>query len=265
MSRAIIDGHRDGIVTSTSVLPIGPAYDETVTWLGDVPGLGLGAHLALVGEDPPLLSAAEIPTLVGPTGHLDLSWRQFLPRAGAGRVDADDIRRELGAQMQRLTDSGLVLDHLDTHQNLHLWPAVRRVVMELGELHGVRAIRVTRSAARSPVSVVVNRLARQLERACDHAGWRYPSASTGLDEAGHLDEPAMVQSVFRLSATGGTSAELATHPGEQGDPDRGRYEWDYQWDDELAALRSSGVRAAIAEQGFRLGTFAELGAPVASA
>jgi len=211
-----------------------------------------------VGEDPPLLSAAEIPSLVGPDGRLALSWRQFLPRAAAGRIDPEDMRRELGAQLQRLHDAGLALDHVDTHQNLHLWPSVRRVVMELCELHGIRTIRVTRSAARSHIGLVVNRLARNLEKACDHAGWQYPGASTGLDEAGHLDEARMIQSLFRLRATGARTAELATHPGEPGDPDRHRYEWDYQWDDELAALRSPAVRRAIDEQGFRLGTFAEL-------
>lgn len=258
ISRAILDGHRVGIVTSTSVIALGPAFAETVKWLQDSPELGTGAHLALVGEDPPLLSAAEIPTLVGPDGRLDLSWRQFLPRAAAGRVDPADMSRELGAQMHRLLDAGLNLDHIDTHQNLHLWPSVGRVAMELGELHGIHAIRVTRSSARSHIGLVVNRLARRLERACDHAGWRYPGASTGLDEAGQLAEAAMIQSLFRLRATGGATAELATHPGEPGDPDRHRYEWDYQWDDESVALRSPAVRRAIDEQGFRLGTFAEL-------
>src|SRR4051812_5129885 len=64
VSRAIVDGHRDGIVTSTSVIALGPAFAATRPWLDEVPALGTGAHLAAVGEDPPLLSAREIPTLV---------------------------------------------------------------------------------------------------------------------------------------------------------------------------------------------------------
>jgi hypothetical protein len=135
---------------------------------------------------------------------------------------------------------------------------VRRVVMELGALHGIRALRVTRSVDRTPVGATVRRLALRLEQACDHAGWAYTDASTGLDEAGHLDEPAMVQSLFRLASVGGRSAELATHPGAPGDPDRHRYHWSYQWEDEHRALRSAAVRRAVDELGFRLGSFGDL-------
>jgi chitin disaccharide deacetylase len=258
VSRAIIEAHRDGVVTSTSVLPVGPAFEATARWLHDVPGLGVGAHLTLVGEDPPLLSAGEIPTLVDARGGFALSWRRFLARATAGRIDPDDVRRELDAQLQRLAGAGLAVDHLDSHQNLHLWPMVRSVVLELGDRYGIPAARVTRSSARSPVGVVVRSLARRLERACDRAGWRYPAAATGLDEAGHLDEPAMVRALHRLASTGAPTAELATHPGEPDDPDRGRYRWDYHWAGEYAALRSPGVRSAIDELGFHLGSFRDL-------
>jgi predicted glycoside hydrolase/deacetylase ChbG (UPF0249 family) len=264
VSRAILDAHHHGVVTSTSVIAIGPAFGETVKWLQEAPALGVGGHLALVGEDPPLLPAAEIPTLVDERGKLALSWREFLPRAAAGRIDPEDIHRELNAQIQSLVDAGLTLDHLDTHQNLHLWPSVGRVLMELGELYGVRAVRVTRSSARSPVGVTVRRLAARLERDCRHAGWAFPGASTGLDEAGHLAEGDMIQSIFRLAATGARTAELATHPGMAEDPFRMRYLWGYQWEDEYAALRAPAVRAAIDELGFRLGTFAELNPVVAA-
>jgi chitin disaccharide deacetylase len=260
VSRAIIEAHHHGIVGSTSVLALGPSCAATLPWLRDAPRLGAGAHLAAVGEDPPLLSAREIPTLVDERGRLDLSWRQFLPRVATGRVDPEDLRREFGAQVQCLLDAGLVIDHLDTHQNIHLWPVVRRVLMELGELHGIRAVRITRSTEWGPVGVVVRNLARRLQHDCDHAGWAYPAATTGLDEAGGLDGPAMIHALFRLAATGAPTAELATHPGTADDPLRARYQWGYRWEDELAALCSPVVRAAVDEQGYRLGSYRDLAA-----
>lgn len=258
VSRAIIDAHRNGVVTSTSLLALAPGFDKSASWLQDAPGLGCGAHLAAVGEDPPLLSAAEIPTLVDKSGRLRLSWRQFLPLAAAGRIDEDDLRREFAAQLERILDERPVLDHIDTHQNLHLWPMVQDVVLELGERHGIRAIRVTRSTARSAVGRVVTRLATRLERESDRRHWAYPEATVGLDEAGHLDLGTMVGALDRMRSSGARSAELATHPGEADDPDRSRYEWGYQWPDELSALCSDTVRTAIDELGFRLGTFADL-------
>jgi len=258
VSRAILDAHRHGVVTSTSALALAPGFAPTARWLADTEGIGVGAHLALVGEDPPLLSAREIPTLVDRRGRLDLSWRRFLPRAAAGRVDADDMRRELGAQLEAIAAAGLRPTHLDSHQNLHLWPSVRDVLLELGDRAGVRVIRITRSAARSAVGVVVRRLATDLESRCDRRGWGYVAASTGLDEAGTLVEPSMLDALDRLAATGAPSAELATHPGGGGDPDLARYRWDYRWREEYAALVSPAVQRRVEHHGFRLGHFGEL-------
>ena len=258
VSRAILDAHRDGIVTSTSVLALAPGFAPSVGWLQDAPGLGTGAHLAAVGEDPPLLSAREVPTLVDKKGRMWSSWRVFLPRAAAGRIDPDDLRREFGAQIEAIAGAGVTIDHLDTHQNIHLWPMVSDVVLELGEQHGVRTVRVTRSTAKSPVGITVKRLATRLEGQLRERGWVWPEASTGVDEAGCLELGAMVGALSRLAATGARSAELATHPGGADDSARERYRWSYQWEDELAALRSATVRAAVDELGFELGTFADL-------
>jgi predicted glycoside hydrolase/deacetylase ChbG (UPF0249 family) len=258
VAEGILEAHRHGVVTSTSVLALSPAFATTVRWLDDAPTLGTGAHLAAVGEDPPLLSAREVPTLVDRRGRLWSSWRAFLPRAAAGRIDPDDLRREFGAQLDAIAGGGVEIDHLDTHQNLHLWPLVADVVLELGEARGVKVVRVTRSSEKGPIGVTVRRLATRLESELDRRGWRYAEASTGLDEAGHLHLADMVTAIGRLSATGARTAELATHPGRPNDPARSRYRWSYQWDEEYAALRSVTVRAAIDELGFRLGRFSDL-------
>jgi predicted glycoside hydrolase/deacetylase ChbG (UPF0249 family) len=258
VSKAILHAHRDGIVTSTSVLALAPGFAPSVRWLDDAPALGRGAHLAAVGEDPPLLSAREVPTLVDKRGRMWSSWRVFLPRAAAGRIDPDDLRREFAAQIEAITSAGIGIDHLDTHQNLHLWPMVSDVVLDLGEEHGVRTVRVTRSAERGPVGVAVRRLAIRLEGQLRARGWRWPAASPGLDEAGRLGMGPMVVALNRLAVTGARSAELATHPGGPDDTDRARYRWSYQWEDEYAALRSATVRTAVTELGFELGTFADL-------
>lgn len=258
VSRAVLDAHRDGIVTSTSVLAVAPAFERTCRWLADAPELGVGAHLAVVGEDPPLLSAAEIPSLVDRRGRFHVSWRQFLPRAAAGRVDPDDLRRELSAQLDRLEQAGLRLDHLDTHQNVHLWPSVREVVLALGRERGIGAVRVTRSSAPGVTGAVVRRLATALVARCRTEGWCFPDVSTGLDGAGHLDASAMLVALRHLAAAPGATAELATHPGSHDDPALARYRWGYLWGAEGDALRSPQVRREVGALGFRLGTFADL-------
>ncbi len=256
--RAILAAHRDGIVTSTSALAVAPAFDAWAPALRDTDGIGVGAHLAVVGEDPPLLSASEVPTLVDRHGRFHLSWRQFLVRAARRAIDPDDVRREFGAQLERLQGAGLRLTHIDSHQHLHLWPMVGDVVVEMARRAGIGAVRVTRSAARSPVGISVRRLSSGLVRRADRAGLRYTAVASGLDEAGTLDEPRLVQAVARLGATGAATAELGAHPGEASDPDLDRYQWGYRWHGEFEALTSPAARAAVERAGFRLGSYGDL-------
>jgi len=262
VSRAILKAHRGGIVTSTSVLALAPAFDRSVRWLSEVPRLGVGAHLAAVGEDPPLLSAAEIPTLVDRRGRLRAGWRQFVPLLTGGRIDPADLRREFAAQLERIAAAGVVVDHLDTHQDLHRWPSVRDAVLELAVRHDIGAVRVCRSGAHSPTGMAQRRLAHAAERRCRARAIAFPEAAAGNDQPGQLDLPATIRALHRLAVTRARSAELITHPGGPDDPDRERYAWGYRWDDELAALTSGTLRHAVKEYGFRLGTFADL--PTAS-
>ncbi len=258
VARAILRAHRDGIVTSTSVLALAPGFAGAAGALAGTDGIGVGAHLAAVGEDPPLLSAREVPSLVDKHGRLASSWRVFLPRMAARMIDPEDVRREFTAQVACLRDAGLQLGHVDTHQHLHLWPAVGRVVLDVAGEAGIPAVRIIRSSGRGPVGLTVRRLSARLERSARTRGVRYPSTATGLDEAGTLDLPRLVGAIDRLGRAPGASAELATHPGEAGDPDLDRYRWGYVWDRELAALTDPDARRRVEAAGFRLGTYADL-------
>src|SRR4029077_10920167 len=111
-------------------------------------------------EDPPLLSAREIPTLVDRRGRLPLSWKQFLPRLALRRIDLDDVEREFTAQGEavRSTVGPARITHLDTHQHLHLWPRVAALVARLAQRWSVPGVRVTRSGGGSAKGRAVNLL-----------------------------------------------------------------------------------------------------------
>jgi len=258
--RAIVRAHREGIVTSTSALALGPAFGTCSALLDDAPELGVGVHLAVVGEDPALLPASEIPTLVDDEGRLPLSWRRFLPRAFAGRVAVADLRRELNAQLDAVSAAlpGRALTHLDTHQHLHLWPPLGALVIELARERAIPAVRVTRSVGRGGKGRVVNRLARRFDARASASGLRTTDAFAGFDEGGTLTTDALVRTLDRLGATAAESVELGIHPGEHDDADLARYEWGYRWSDELDALVSPEARAAVDRNGFTLGSYAAL-------
>jgi chitin disaccharide deacetylase len=257
ISAGILRAHRKGIVTSTSALATGPAFPRTAPWLLDEPSLGVGVHLAAVGEDPPLLSSAEIPSLVDKQGRLSSSYKGLVSRLILGAIDPADIEREFAAQLETVQNAGLAVTHLDAHQHLHLWPEVGAIVLSLARRYGIPSVRVTRSRRVTPVGLGVAVLGRSLARSACHAGMSHPSDAAGIDHAGQLDQSRLLHTLARLAAANAPSVELTVHPGEYHDPQRSRYQWGYRWPDELAALICPAV-AAVARNSFRLGTYADL-------
>lgn len=257
IARGVLRAHRDGVVTSTSVIALGPAFDTTVHWLADAPDLDVGLHLAAVGEDRPLLTRREIPTLVDGEGRLAPSWRQLLPRLLAHRVDPADLAREFAAQLARLHAVGVRPTHINTHQNLHLWPTVTRVVATLAGQHGIPTVRVPdapRGALRLPVATLSGRLRRRVHG----EGLVTTDACAGLWRAGHQHGATLERTLRDLADRRPATAELVVHPGEDGDPGRYRYDWSYDWALEVAALCQPETRSLIGELGFALGRHRDL-------
>ncbi len=261
ISRGILHAHREGIVTSTSVIALGPAYPKVASWLEDEDDLGIGVHLAAVGEDPPLLSAREIPSLVGRRGHLCEHYSAFVARALAGRINPDELRLEFTAQLRSVQELGLPITHLDAHQHLHLWPPLCKVVLELACHFGIPAVRVPRYRPTSVTGVGVTVLGHRLACCATRAGLQFPEDAVGIEVAGQLDMACLRRVLARMSARRCGSVELTVHPGEDEDPDRSRYRWGYRWPAELDALVGEPAHAVVREFGFRLGTYADLRRP----
>lgn len=256
VSRGILRAHREGIVTSASILAVAPAFEESARLLADAPGLGTGVHLAAVGEDPPLSPVGRIPSLVGEDGRFPRDWKAFLGRAA--RVRSAELEEELAAQVESARRVVPAIDHLDAHQHLHLLPKVRRVLFRIAKRFGIRAVRVPRGGLRRPSGLAVRWLARGLARAAAREGLFHPEGTEGFDDSGRMTLSALRRSVERAAASRALSVEIFTHPGEADDPKRSRYAWGYSWASELAALMHPEARAAVARAGFRLGTYRDL-------
>lgn len=255
--RGILDAHEHGVLTATSVITVGPAFEAWTPALR-ASDIDVGVHLTAVGEDPPTLTAAEIPTLVDDHGRLPRDWRALVRLLARRSMDPADLRRELDAQIAVAADAGLHPTHVDTHQHVHLWPSVARVVIGLAVEHGIGAVRVPESHERTFRSRGISALAGRLRQRANQAGLRSPGGFVGIDHAGHLDRTTMLDDIATAVDGGAQCIELGCHPGTAEDPDRARYRWGYRWPEELDALRDPTVRRSIESGGFRLGSFADL-------
>ena len=83
VSSGILDAHRNGIVTSTTLMANGEAFDAAVAMSRRAPRLGIGVHLNLTSGKP-VSPAQRIPSLIDRRGRLHWSRRPL----AAGYPDA---------------------------------------------------------------------------------------------------------------------------------------------------------------------------------
>lgn len=262
VNSGILDAHRTGIVTAASLMANGPAFDHAVALCRAHPGLDLGIHLSLVGECP-VSPPHQVPSLVTRDGRLHDNAFAFTGHYLRGRIDAGHLARELDAQIQRVRDTGLRISHLDSHQHLHMLPAVWEIVAGLAIRHGIPA---ARRAAERPAPymatdprrwprlaqlLVLSGLGRRIRR----APLVQPDHFVGFFFGGRLGLRRLLGLIERLPDRGVT--ELMCHPGRP-DPASPYAHWRYGWLEELAALTSPRVRAALESRGIALARFSDL-------
>ncbi len=246
----IVKAYKDGIVTSVSVAANGGYFKEGLPFLRDS-GVDAGVHLTLTGSERPLTGS--VPGLVGKNGLFLNSYRDVVPRVLLGRFDPDALKEELSAQIESLTGNRVPVSHLDSHQHLHLLPAVRRIVVELAERFHIPWIRVPEAGASGVTGLALNVLGGGLRKTLRRHGIRCTDAFSGFDNGGHIDGAALPGLLERLRDN--TVTELMVHPGYDASA---AYDWGYAWEAELAALTSGGIKALIKEKGIQLMKFREM-------
>jgi len=134
VNEAVIKAHREGVLTSATLMAGGLAWREAVDLALANPSLGVGVHLTLTALKP-VLPRVEVPSLVNREGKFR---RQFWR---APLWNKDQVEREWRAQISRIMDAGLKPTHLDSHHHTHLWPGLTDTVCRLAIEFEIPAIR----------------------------------------------------------------------------------------------------------------------------
>ena len=259
VNHGIVEAHRRGIVTSTSLMANGAAFEHAVALAKQHPTLDVGVHLTLTEERP---VGPPAPGLVDASGRFPPHAFQFTARYALGRIPLDAVRAELDAQIRRVLERGVAVSHLDGHQHVHVLPGIAGVVAELAKVHGIRTVRYpaervraymlrARDLRRVAEQVVLAALCalsplRRLKRIDEFVGFYF---------GGRLDETNLATVLAGLPA--GRTAELMCHPGD--DDPRGRYgHWHYAWAAERDALSSPRIRDLVLARGVQLISYRDL-------
>jgi predicted glycoside hydrolase/deacetylase ChbG (UPF0249 family) len=260
ISRGILRAHREGIVTSASLLGNCDDLLGARALLAEAPELGVGVHLALCGGRP-VAPAESVRSLLHPDGGFGARGQDFIAAWMKGRIVPAEVERELDAQVARVRDAGIAVDHLDTHHHLGFLPVVGRAVEAVARRHGIAGIR---SAVERPTLAWVTEPRRGIEASLlTGLGWltrrqlgarRHGPQSWGYVEAGHLDEIRILEIIGRL---GPGPHEIICHPGEE-DAAAGESPPRYQRTAELASLTSAKVRRALTQRAVSLCRWGDL-------
>lgn len=260
VNEAVLRAHRQGVLTSASLMVAGDAFEEAVDIARRTPTLAVGLHV-VVAAGRAVLPPARIARLVDPSGRFrderpTVAGLRYALRPGASR----ELALELRAQFERFARTGLPLSHVDGHLHLHMHPAVFALLVPLARRYGARGFRLPRDDSGPPRPLApwlggaraLNLLSGLHERTLRREGLATARRVYGLLRSGGMHEPHVVRLLQRIDAP---TAELYLHPsmtfeGDELGPNPG----------DLAALLSPRVRRTLDERRFSLATYPSIAA-----
>jgi hopanoid biosynthesis associated protein HpnK len=221
VNQAVVRAHRDGILTSASLMVNAPGFAEAVQLARANPRLGVGLHLTLL-MGRATLPAETIPGLVNARGEFTKH------PVGAGvnyffrRRLRPQLRAEIHAQFEKFRATGLAPDHVNGHLHLHLHPVIFSILMEDAECLGIRHFRLTRDCLhrsrqtaqgrwfyRVTHAVIYEWLSRRARQPLRARGIKHAQITFGLLQNARVDEAYVLGLLPRLPAG---DSELYSHP-----------------------------------------------------
>lgn len=272
-NRGIEEVIEAGTVTSVSVNSNFEAVEDLEGLVARHPGISVGVHLnPVVGR--PIADPKDVPTLLDDTGHFHHT--RFTTKLRKGEIDVEELRHEMGLQIERVREFSPTITHLDGHQDSHVFPNFYDVFLDLCESYGVERMRtharrigmeypdrVRKTAvyyATHPKRSAVQVYGRYLMRKGRRRGLRMCDRRLSIDATAAYERGGMLDAWLELArgCPEGTN-EMVCHPGYVDDELRrwakGTVE---QREHEMQALKDERLRAAFSEHGVRLISFHDI-------
>jgi chitin disaccharide deacetylase len=224
INQAIVRAHREGVLTSATLMANAAAFDDAAELARQCPDLGVGCHFVLIGGKS-VADPSEIPSLASPDGRLPQSLPAFVAAVSSGSIKPEDIARELRAQIAKIRAAGVEPTHIDSHKHTHAHPrafrAIARTAKELGitkirnpyeRLHDSWTTMREGKAYSNQIfaAAAASLSARPFRRILREYGLKAPDNFLGLAVTGRID-PVVLREMVRNLSDGFT--EIMLHPG----------------------------------------------------
>jgi len=255
INQAVIRSHREGILTTTSLMVNEPACERAVALARENPRMGVGLHLTLLmGHSA--LKPSKIPGLVNSQAEFSNNPVQVGMAYFFRRGLRAQLRAEIHAQFQRFRATGLPLDHVNGHLQMHLHPVVFQILMDDAAELGITHLRLTRDClARSrrmargrwlyrvSHAAIYEWLSQRARQPLRERGIKHAEITFGLLQNALVDEDYLLKLLPDLPEG---DAELYSHPSLD------------EFKNEFQALISPRVKERVAGLGIRLIRYQDL-------
>ncbi len=253
INEAIEEAHRQGVLTTASLIVGTSATADAVDRAKRLPSLKVGLHVVLI-DGTPTLSPREIPDLVDERGlfshHPVRAGIHFFIRSRVRK----QVEAEMEAQFRAFERTGLPLDHVNAHHHMHLHPTLADILVRVGKGSGVKAVRLPDEpfllSWRVSRQGFLRRLANWLfllpwvvclRRRLKHDHIHSNQWIFGMNDSGRI-HPELFLSLLHHLPEGST--EVCFHPGEN--------------PEEMEALTSPRVKQALSASNIETLTFSDL-------
>ena len=270
MNRAIIEAHRRGVVTSTTLMAKGQAFEEGARLARSTSQLSVGCHVVFI-DGVPMLEPSAIPSLADTERFRD-GLKSFAARAISGRINENELAAEASAQIRKIQSNGIAVSHVDTHKHTHLFPKILRPLLRAARNCGVRAVRnpfgprfpIKSSALLAKPSLwkryaevrILSRFAGKFREAVDREGFITPDGTLGIEVTGSLDE-TLFQAIASSIPEG--TWEFVCHPGyNDADLMAARTRLRESRETELRVLTLATARQLLEQEGVQLVSYHDL-------
>jgi predicted glycoside hydrolase/deacetylase ChbG (UPF0249 family) len=254
VNAGILEAHRDGILTATTLMANGAAFEDAVSMAQATPSLDIGCHLVLAGGR----------SMLDPRRNLPCSVSALLRAVAFGRLRIYD---ELAAQVRRIVEAGVRPTHLDTHKHTHLLPPVLEAVARISRDFAIPWVRRPFDFPLRPgrvpwtkrtVSGAFTGVRGHFHRVLTRYGCRTTDHFAGFQITGRFGPHELVELIHALPE--GTT-EFMCHPGRCGaELQAASTRLKQSREVELQALTAPEVRAALRAAGVDLVNYRELSA-----
>jgi hopanoid biosynthesis associated protein HpnK len=263
---AIIRAHREGVLTSASLMVTGEAAGQAVRLAKENPRLAVGIHLvAIMGRS--VLKPSEIPSLVDQAGNFSnnpvAAGLKYFFSPQARR----EIRREIAAQFAKFHETGLPLSHVDGHLHLHVHPVIFNEALRQAIKYAARRMRVpeeerrlaltfdhSQATGKTMMAIEFGGLARYMKSKLRAAGFTVPERVYGNLQSGHMSESYFLYMLDHLRAA---TNEIYLHPAAY-PAGRALDAHEQQCQIEFETLLSPRVRERLAQLNVELTNYVEM-------